>query len=121
MTALRPCGGEQSNFKALCFVTATGRRNSDLDDAIFNEEVLNEFEKLCSTPESRLLIIPGKEALGAINKYTQDVYGANITATSVVDMMTFDEVSPEMKRLVTALGTFASAPYVERERSLTGI
>jgi hypothetical protein len=87
--------------------------NSALDDATFNEEILNEFEKLWSTPGSRLLIIPGKEALLAINKYTQDVYGANITATSVVDMMKTDEVSPEMKSLVTALGTFASTAYVE--------
>jgi hypothetical protein len=42
---------------------------SSIDDATFNEEVLNEFETLWSTAESRLLVVPGKEALGAINKY----------------------------------------------------
>jgi hypothetical protein len=86
---------------------------SSIDDATFNEEVLNEFETLWSTAESRLLVVPGKEALGAINKYVQELYGVNITATSIVDMMKLEEISLEMASLIKALGLFASTPYVD--------
>ena len=60
---------------------------SSINDATFNEEVLNEFEKLWVTSASRLLIVPGKEALGAINKHLQGLYGVNITPTSIADAM----------------------------------
>jgi hypothetical protein len=86
---------------------------SSIDDATFNEEVLNEFEKLWSSPLSRLLVVPGKEALGAINRYVQELYGVNITATSVVDLMKLEEISPEMRSLIKALDLFASTPYVD--------
>jgi hypothetical protein len=87
--------------------------SSSIDDATFNEEVLNEFEQLWSSPLSRLQVIPGKEALGAVNSYVQQQYGVNITATSVVDLMKFEEIAPEMRRLITALGLFASTAYTD--------
>jgi len=86
---------------------------SSIDDATFNEEVLNEFEKLWSSAVSRLLVVPGKEALGAINNHVQELYGVNITATSIVDIMKLEEIPLEMKSLIEALGLFASTPYVD--------
>ena len=88
--------------------------SSSLDDATFNEEVLNEFEELWSTAQSRLLVVPGKEALGAINKFVQDLYGVNITATSVVDTMKLDEISLEMGNLINELGLFRINPVRRR-------
>jgi energy-coupling factor transporter ATP-binding protein EcfA2 len=86
---------------------------SGVDDATFNEEILNEFERLWETSSSRLFVVPGKEALGAINKYLQDQYGVNITATSIVDLMKIEEISVEMGGLIEALGSFASTPYID--------
>jgi hypothetical protein len=86
---------------------------SSVNDATFNEEVLVEFEKLWKTDKSRLLIAPGKEALGAINKYLQDAYGVNITPTSIVDAMKVEEVPEEMHSLVSRIGEFAAIPLNE--------
>ncbi len=69
---------------------------SSINDATFNEEVLNEFEKLWVTSASRLSIVPGKEALGAINKYLQGLYGVNITPTSIADAMKIEEIPAEL-------------------------
>ncbi len=97
---------------------ATRRRfekggGSSIDDATFNEEVLNEFEKLWETPDSRLLIVPGKEALGAMNKRLQGLYGVNITPTSIVDVMKINEISMEMEQLIKSLGSFALTPLTD--------
>ena len=86
---------------------------SSINDATFNEEVLNEFEKLWVTSASRLLIVPGKEALAAINRHLQGLYGVNITPTSIADAMKIEEVPAEMITLIKALGSFASTPLVE--------
>jgi hypothetical protein len=86
---------------------------SGIDDATFNEEVLNEFEKLWASPASRLSIVPGKEALGTINKSLQTLYGINITPTSIVDVMKTDEISTEMVSLIDALKSFASTPIID--------
>jgi hypothetical protein len=86
---------------------------SSINDATFNEEILNEFEKLWVTSASRLLIVPGKEALGAINKYLQGLYGVNITPTSIADAMKVEEIPAEMTMLIKALGSFASTPLVD--------
>jgi hypothetical protein len=86
---------------------------SSINDATFNEEVLNEFEKLWVTSASRLLIVPGKEALGAINKHLQGLYGVNITPTSIADAMKIEEIPAEMGTLIKALGSFASTPVID--------
>jgi len=80
---------------------------SGIDDATFNEEVLKEFEKLWDAPASRLLIVPGKDAMGALNRRLQEEYGINITATSVIDAMTRDDIPPDVERLIDGLATFA--------------
>jgi hypothetical protein len=60
-----------------------------------------------------LFVVPGKEALSAINKYLQELYGVNITATSIVDLMKIEEISVEMGGLIEALCSFASTPYID--------
>ena len=84
------------------------QRSSSIHEATFSEAIINEFEELWNSKESRLAIIPGKEALGAINGYLQEKFDVNITPTSVVDAMTLDEIPKEMKLLLADLGTFSS-------------
>jgi hypothetical protein len=83
---------------------------SSIDDATFNEEILKEFEKLWDAPSSRLLIVPGKDAIGALNKRLQEEYGINIAATSIIDAMTRDDIPPDVERLIDGLATFAMIP-----------
>ena len=68
------------------------QRSSGIHEATFSEAIINEFEALWESKENRLAIIPGKEALGAINGYLQEEFDVNITPTSIVDAMIPDDI-----------------------------
>jgi energy-coupling factor transporter ATP-binding protein EcfA2 len=84
------------------------QRASSIHEATFGEAIINEFEELWKSKITRLTIIPGKEALGAINRYLQDKFDVNITPTSIVDSMAVDEIPKEIKLLLADLETFSS-------------
>jgi len=93
---------------------ATRRRferaiGSSVNEATFDEEVLNEFEKLWMSADSRLSILPGKEAVSAVNRHLQGNYAVNITSTSIADIMNAEEIPGELVSLIKKLGVFASA------------
>jgi energy-coupling factor transporter ATP-binding protein EcfA2 len=83
------------------------QRSSGINEATFSEEIINEFEELWKSREARLAIVPGKEALGAVNVYLQETLDINLTATSIVEAMTIEEVPKEMRLLLADLGRFA--------------
>jgi hypothetical protein len=87
--------------------------SSGVHEATYNQIVLDEFEGLWSSEETRLAIIPGKEALSAINGHLQSTFGVNITPTSVVDAMSATEIPKEMKLLVADLAVFSSGKVVD--------
>lgn len=66
-----------------------------------------EFEGCWKDAESRLKVIPGKEALGALNDTLQGQYGVSITATAIIDAMKAIEIADEMQCLIRDLSKFA--------------
>jgi len=82
-----------------------------LHEATINEAALNEFENSWKNQDSRLEVIPGKEALSVLNQRLQETYGVSITPTAIVDAMTADEVPSEMKKLIQELSQFASTKF----------
>jgi len=84
------------------------QQSSSIHEATFGEAIINEFEELWKSSANRLMIIPGKEALGAINGHLQEKFDVNITPTSIVDAMTVDEIPKEMRLLLADLGVFSS-------------
>jgi len=77
------------------------------DEATANEIALDEFESRWQEDDLRLAIIPGKDAMSRLNEYLQHNYGITVTPTGIIDSMTADEVSSEVKSLVAALDSFA--------------
>ena len=59
--------------------------------------------------KGKLEIIPGKEAMSAINQHLQDKYGVSITPTAIVDAMRADEIPIDMKNLIQDISRFASS------------
>lgn len=104
---------EKKNYvqaQYLAFRRGFERQNlSGFHEATFGEAVMNEFDGLWKSTASRRSMIPGKEALGAINRYLQDRFDVNITPTAIVDAMTADEIPKEMHLLLADLGTFSAA------------
>jgi energy-coupling factor transporter ATP-binding protein EcfA2 len=73
------------------------------------ELALQEVETCWSEASSRLDIIPGKEAISAVNQQLQTRYGTSVTATAIIDAMALHEIPTDMKELVSAISQFASS------------
>lgn len=87
-------------------------KSSSQSEATITEEALVEFEGYWKDAESRLKVIPGKEALGALNDTLQKQYGVSITATAIIDAMKTTEVANEMQGIIHDLSKFASSKQV---------
>ena len=81
---------------------------SGRNEATFNEEILAEFESRWKNLGSRFQMIPGKDALSALNTELQSKCGITITPTAIIDLMTADEIPVEVKQLVMNLETFTT-------------
>lgn len=88
------------------------QRSSGVHEATLSQSTLEEFEALWNSPNAHLTIIPGKEALSAVNAHLQSTFGINITPTGIVDAMTLDEVPKEVRLLMADLAVFSSAKVV---------
>jgi predicted ATP-dependent endonuclease of OLD family len=83
--------------------------SSNWSDATINEVALTEFEESWKDVSSRLAVIPGKDALSAINLHLQEKYGISITPMGIIDSMTRAEVPSEMQKLISDLSDFAKS------------
>ena len=83
---------------------------SKLDEATINEQGLADFERRWTSSVERFAMIPGKEALGAVNQELQERYGVSVTPTAIVDAMEPAEIPAEMRTLIKALVDFSSLP-----------
>jgi hypothetical protein len=83
-------------------------RSPTTHETTVTELALQEVEAYWGNASSRLTIIPGKEAMSAINQQLQAGYGISLTATAIIDAIAIHEIPTEMKELITAIAQFAS-------------
>ena len=92
------------------------KRTPGIDLATLSETAMNDFDKMWSTLESRLAIVPGKETISSLNTRLQSDFGINVSATQIVDCLTESEVPQEMKDLLSQLEVFGkSVPPTDPE------
>ncbi|QQO37375.1 AAA family ATPase [Bradyrhizobium diazoefficiens] len=89
------------------------QQTTGVHEATFSQAILEEFEELWRTAESRLAIIPGKEALSALNSRLQRDFSVNVTPTSIVDAMNSGEIPKEIRLLIADLGVFSAKTILE--------
>jgi ABC-type glutathione transport system ATPase component len=77
-------------------------------ETVLAEETLTVFEESWSNEASRLEVIPGKDALSAINQHVQQLYSVNITPTAIIDAMHPTEIPEEAAQLVEMLNRFST-------------
>ena len=77
-------------------------------EASVDELALNAFEGQWADPELRLCLVPGKDALGWVNRNAQELYGVSVTPTAIIDAMRTDEIPSEMRALVGMLSEFST-------------
>ena len=79
-----------------------------LDEATVNESALRDFDVDWGDHNKRLAMIPGKEAIAAINQHLQSAYKVSVTPTAIVDAMYAEEIPSDAKQLVMGLAGFVS-------------
>lgn len=83
------------------------RKNSPgTAEATINESALKAFEVNWADPDLRLSMIPGKEALSAVNRSLQEQHKISVTPTAIIDAMKLEEVPDEMKKLIESISDF---------------
>jgi hypothetical protein len=61
-------------------------------------------------------MIPGKDALSALNTDLQRGYGVTITPTGIIDAMQVSEIPNAIKALISNLSEFARTPVKGDQR-----
>lgn len=79
--------------------------------ATISEAVYSKFEIDWLDATGRLNLIPGKDAMSAINAGLQASYGISLTPSAIIDAMSVHEVPDEMKQIVTLLSAFIETPH----------
>ena len=69
-------------------------------EASVNVDALDEVENCWKDENTRLEIIPGKEAISFFNQHLQEKYRVSVTPTAIIDAMRPDEVPTEMQTLI---------------------
>lgn len=82
-------------------------------DAKITELTLNALESSWKQMETRIDLIPGKEALSCINKSIQEKFGVNVTPSSIIDAMHKDEIPDEMTKLIEQMVIFSETSIEE--------
>jgi energy-coupling factor transporter ATP-binding protein EcfA2 len=85
---------------------------SDAFEETLNQQELEDLQLRWSTPGVKLRMIPGKEALSAVNQVLQDRYSVNVTPTAIIEAMRVSEVPTEVADLLARLDSFVSANCV---------
>lgn len=82
----------------------TGRDKSRL-----YKDILEKFEHRWSVLETRMALVGGKEVLGHLRDRAQEAYGVTLTDARIAEVMTRDEIPPDMRRLLGSLEDFRVA------------
>jgi hypothetical protein len=75
---------------------------------VVNEAVLAAFEEQWKNPQGQLCLIPGKDALSAINQTLQQKFAVSVTPTAIIDAMLPEEVPHDLRELIEALAKFGN-------------
>jgi energy-coupling factor transporter ATP-binding protein EcfA2 len=77
-----------------------------LDQATITQRLLDEFETAWNGWDRRCILLPGKDLLSVLNRYTQGKYKVTITPIAIIDAMKPEEVPGEIVALIEELDTF---------------
>lgn len=80
----------------------------EVDEAQIYAESLKKFEELWSEEAERYKLIPGKDAVSAVNVHLQEKYGVSVTPVAIITAMHVDEIPLEVRELVDELDSFSS-------------
>ena len=105
-------GERKSNITAqhLGFRRRFERTNSPtVSEETISEYVLKEIETMWSSADKRFHLVPGKEAVSAVNLHLQDRYSVHVAPSAIIDAMHIDKIPEDMKLLISRISSFAAS------------
>ncbi|MBX3649736.1 MAG: hypothetical protein KF771_00005, partial [Burkholderiales bacterium] len=108
--------GNKKNYIASQFLS-NGRRfarvaQKGIAEETVTETILAELEESWASRQASFHLIPGKEALSAINEQIQSHLKVSITPTAIIDAMKISEIPDELIKLIEDIDMFSSAKVV---------
>ena len=83
--------------------------SSSADEATIGQAAIEEFNTEWEKGrDRRLQLVPGKDALAAVNRHLQEHYGVSVTATGIVKAIRSHEIPKEMRQLLDDLAKFTA-------------
>jgi predicted ATPase len=102
---------EKKNYVSAQYVDVRGRfereNGSSQHGAKVTEIVLGEFEERWKDLDQRYELVPGKDALSALNKLISEKFSVSVTTTGIIDSMHVADVPKEMSDLIARLAHFS--------------
>lgn len=95
----------QQAYEATAYGRAAGSERHKTEAM---EAAYADFETRWATPETRLALIPGKDAFSEFNRRAQELYGANVTPTAVISAMAQEQVPAEIRDLIQTIRKFTT-------------
>ncbi len=77
-----------------------------IDEATISEAILNEFDLLWTNLISRLMIIPGKEFITALNVELQQRFQITISSTAILNNFKKERIHTELVNLIDQIESF---------------
>jgi energy-coupling factor transporter ATP-binding protein EcfA2/predicted ABC-type ATPase len=84
-----------------------------LTAATANQKAREAISKKWKTKEGRLSVIPGKEAVTRLSRWTQETFRVSLSATLIVNNMLPEEIPDEMRNVLTSIEE--CDPFPERQ------
>jgi hypothetical protein len=94
-------------------------QDPSIPESTLSERALGYLTNEWSSVVGRLRLVPGKDALSAVNAHIQERYGVSVTPAAIIDAMRANEIPPEVSELISMLRRFASTTFDGRARSST--
>ena len=80
------------------------------DPATVAKEAIANLDKEWHTPRGRLMVVPGKAILSALNTKLQNKLGISITVSQIIRNLDSAKVDSDLKEILRDLNEFAQAP-----------
>ena len=89
------------------------------DPATVAEEAISLLDQAWQDASSRLMVVPGKQMLAALNSQLQEEFGISITAAQIIRNLAPDEIAEDLRDILQNLNDFAKGETLTLGEAVT--
>ena len=81
-------------------------KNPKLDESTIIKSILIDFEKKWETIDNRLMMVPGKDFLSALNALLQKKYKISLSQANIISAIKRTDIPTELQELIEKIDKF---------------